>query len=118
MGTRSDVGIVIHKDIKKDFLNGLPSDWYDFGIFFINECDGHALYVIDKVGWDEFYSSVSKFLKHIRSFPRSKYKIVEACFDYPSFDGDEGSFDDNPFNLQKQIFVELCYDENYCGIFD
>jgi hypothetical protein len=117
MGIRSDVGVALKKSLFSElgekhpgvirWLEGMCDD-RDIG-----EDDGGLLYIFRSIKWyrNDYEDIVSLYSALDDCDPdHSNHKIVEACHDYPnSEEGDSGSWDDNPWNLCRNIEVTLSY---------
>lgn len=111
MGTRSDVGLAIKTAAWED-----APDW--FREFWLREADDvdetneeGRLFIIEDIKW---YTDEDKEIRNVVTYLRERaddYYLVEACFDYPSYEGYEGGWTNNPWNLCLNISVSLSYEK-------
>jgi len=113
MGVRSDVGFAIktqayeklcnseYKEAVQKVIEGVSETLEnDEGFLFVFRYT--KWYIDDYVELKEFYRALGNVLDY------EDYRIVAACFDYPeSDDADRGKWYDNPWNLHRNVTVEL-----------
>lgn len=103
MGTRSDVFVVIHKDLwpKVSHL-GFWGDADAMG------GTDHRAFLFTDIKWNRYDDeSIQELYVLIEDQPELHW-IVEACHDYPeSSDGDSGEWSDNPWGGRRQISVTI-----------
>lgn len=112
MGIRSDVGIAVKAEFVEGFeakAKGVELD-LDWATKYTTE-EG-TLYVFNNIKWyrdcnDYPCDAIHEYLEGIGE---ENYKLVEACSEYPDTGADDGSWDDNPWGVCKQVSVELYFD--------
>jgi len=108
VGTRSDVALAVHRDLDALISEEQRKAWF-------SDCarpqrdDGHRLYVwLDTKWYMEAYPEVLSMYQWLRAQDASRFKLVEACHDYPeSHDGDLGGWDDNPWGIERVVSVSI-----------
>jgi len=74
------------------------------------ECEQGNLFVFDSIKWYTDEPSITKFLNELNALGSENYLLVEVCSEYPNLDYvGEGSWNDNPFDLNYQISAVLAY---------
>ena len=73
---------------------------------------GRVLVTQDVKWYWHDYDNIIAFIKHLKDdHDEDDWLLIQACHDYPeSNEGDEGGWYENPFNLHKQVSVELSWD--------
>ena len=122
MGVRSDVAIAMKECIfqnlsekAREFLE----EWgFEEGSKYEPQTeknqdldDAGRLFATTDVKWYTDYEDVTALYKHMReAHDEEDWIIFQACHDYPNTtDGDEGGWYDNPFDLSKNVSVELSW---------
>ena len=108
MSTRSHVGIAIHKDINlteevKEYLSDADQ---------VIKHEQGTLYVFEDIKWSSeagTYASQDALMDFLHVQEGDKWRLVEACHDYPASSTDEGGWVDNPFKLARIITTELTW---------
>jgi len=106
MGIRSDIGIAV----KAPFVIGFEKIATEQGLDFseTHEKEEGNAYLFTDIKWYSDYPQVIAVMEYFKTIGEENYLIVDACPEYPeSDDGDSGSWNDNPFNLCKQISVSI-----------
>lgn len=108
MGVRSDVGIAL----KTEHCERLVELTKEHSPFIYRAPEGN-LFVWHDIKW---YTDSPGYIAHtvtdfLKGIPEEDYLVVEACAEYPESEGaDDGSWDENPWGLQKITTCVLEYD--------
>ena len=106
MGIRSDVGIAIKKNVQlsEDTVAWLKEYCWEE----LSHKDG-TLYVLNGVKWYDLDPRVVNLNNELDNYNSRDYKIIEACSEFPNSGVDSGDWDDNPWDLYKEVSVSLGY---------
>ena len=122
MGVRSDVGIAMKEYVFQNLSEKAKKFLEEWGFEEQtvykpenkkDEDDAGRLLVTQDVKWYwHDYDDIIAFIKHLNDdHDEDDWLLIQACHDYPeSNEGDEGGWYENPFNLHKQVSVELSWD--------
>lgn len=111
MGIRSDVGLAIKAEAWDEAPDWFRNFWLENAdTIDENHLEEGRFFIIEDVKWyvvtDE---DIKKVVDYLRERPEM-YRLVEACLEYPTQDGEEGEWSDNPWNLTLNISVSLSYE--------
>lgn len=117
MGTRSDVGFAVKKELADKIESLHP--WIHADADEVLEHELGKLYVFRDIRWNDDVAFlevddseyVAKFVAWLKEQDRSMFLLVDACFDYPSDDAVIGQWLDNPWNLHSRITIEILFNE-------
>ena len=120
MGIRSDVAIAMKEYVYENLSPEVRKILEEWGFEEVSKYepqteknqdldDAGRLFATTDVKWYTDYEDVTALYKHMReAHDEEDWIIFQACHDYPdSTDGDEGGWYDNPFDLSKNVSVEL-----------
>ena len=123
MGVRSDVGIAMKEYVFQNLSEKAKKFLEEWGFEerssytpapdAKDQDDAGRVLVTQDVKWYwHDYDDIIAFIKHLNDdHDEDDWLLIQACHDYPeSNEGDEGGWYDNPFNLHKQVSVELSCD--------
>ena len=115
MGIRSDVAVCM----KSELFSKLPKNvlkWMKADSSSIQEHPAGVMFVFEDVKWyvgsDKDIDGLYTWLEEAGDEYGMDWKIVCACNEYPeSEDGNGGGWEDNPWNVHKEVSVRLNYEE-------
>ncbi len=120
MGIRSDVAIAMKEYVYENLSPEVRKILEEWGFEEVSKYepqteknqdldDAGRLFATTDVKWYTDYEDVTALYKHMReAHDEEDWIIFQACHDYPdTTDGDEGGWYDNPFDLSKNVSVEL-----------
>ena len=120
MGVRSDVAIAMKEYVYENLSPEVRKILEEWGFEEVSKYepqteknqdldDAGRLFATTDVKWYTDYEDVTALYKHMReAHDEEDWIIFQACHDYPdTTDGDEGGWYDNPFDLSKNVSVEL-----------
>ena len=122
MGVRSDVGIAMKEYVFQNLSEKAKKFLEEWGFeeqtaykseSKKDEDDAGRLFMTSDVKWyHHSYEDIQAFMRHLNDdHDEDDWLLIQACHDYPeSNEGDEGGWYENPFNLHKQVSVELSWD--------
>jgi len=122
MGIRSDVAIAMKEYVYENLSPEVRKILEEWGFEEVSKYepqteknqdldDAGRLFATTDVKWYTDYEDVTALYKHMReAHDEEDWIIFQACHDYPNTtDGDEGGWYDNPFDLSKNVSVELSW---------
>ena len=120
MGIRSDVAIAMKEYVYENLSPEVRKILEEWGFEEVSKYepqteknqdldDAGRLFATTDVKWYTDYEDITALYKHMReAHDEEDWIIFQACHDYPdTTDGDEGGWYDNPFDLSKNVSVEL-----------
>ena len=118
MGIRSDVAIAMKEYVYENLSPEVRKILEEWGFEEVSKYepesekeqdDAGRLFSTTDVKWYSGYEDVTALYKHMReAHDAEDWRILQACHDYPDTDdGDDGEWYDNPFDLSKNVSVEL-----------
>jgi len=115
MGTRSDVAVCMKSELFSKLPEGILK-WMKADSSFIQQHPDGVMFLIEDVKWyvgsDKDIDSLYTWLEKAGEQHGMDWKIVCACNEYPeSDDGNGGGWEDNPWNVYKEVSVRLNYEE-------
>ena len=118
MGVRSDVASAMKESVYENLSREAKKILEEWGFEEVSKYepesekeqdDAGRLFSTTDVKWYSGYEDVTALYKHMReAHDAEDWRILQACHDYPDTDdGDDGEWYDNPFDLSKNVSVEL-----------
>lgn len=111
MGVRSDVVLVLKTELVEKLSDEMKKRWFHD----CNRCyknSAGVLYEWEYVKWYmDDYPELKEMYAWLREQPTEDFLVVEACHDYPeNCDGDLGSWNDNPWNVYRNVSVSVNFE--------
>jgi hypothetical protein len=111
MGTRSDVGVAISKDVLGEISVDDYAKWFGAAEDVL-ENDRGTLFVWKYVNWCRYTEPVMSLTAFLREQDPEDFLVVAACPEYPEDTSDnEGEWYDNPWGLCKYVSCTIEYSE-------
>jgi len=112
MGVRSDVAVCLASEV----YGVLPAEihkWLKEDANSVSEVTEGVMFLFRDVKWyRDSDAGIIELYKWLKTQDEDHYLVMEACPEYPdNYDGDLGSWCDNPWNVHKQVSVSLEFEE-------
>jgi len=109
MGTRSDVVLCMKNKVYQELSDKSKATIQGyFGDFENRTEEGLLFQALDIKWYYTCYSDITELYSDLSKADEEEYKLLTACNEYPDdIDGDLGYWDDNPWDINKQVSVSL-----------
>jgi len=110
MGTRSDVAVLLKRDLDALVPEKKRQAWFD-GATRHEHAEGFAYVWRDRGWYIENDEAVSQLYAWLEEWEDDDFEVVVACHDVPkSCENDRGGWSDNPWNVRKDVSVTVSVD--------
>ena len=109
MGTRSDVALCMKNQVYQELSDAAKATIKDYFGDFENRTEEGLLFQAHDIKWYyTCYSDITELYSDLSKADEEEYKLLTACNEYPDDrDADIGYWDDNPWDINKQVSVTL-----------
>ena len=109
MGTRSDVVLCMKNKVYQELSAKSKATIEEYFGDFENRTEEGLLFQTHDVKWyHTCYSDLTELYTDLSKADEEDYQLLTACNEYPDDrDADIGYWDDNPWDITKQVSVHL-----------